>query len=60
MRRKSMTNNFEEDYQETMDLVSNKIEQYTSKKELFLYLEAVKSSLNYAIKTSKIMLKEHE
>lgn len=55
-----MTNNFEEDYQETITLITNKMQEYTDKKDLFLYLGAVKVSLNYAIKTSKIMLKGHK
>jgi len=48
-----------QDYDKTMELIKQTIESYTTKpkRDLFMYLDAVKTSLAFTIKVTKQIMK---
>ena len=50
----------ENEYRKTMNLIVETVQHFKTKQDILLYLDMVKVSLAFTIKTTKITLKGHK
>jgi hypothetical protein len=46
-----------DDYEEIMHLVSRKVESYDTKKDMVMFLDALKTSISFSLKITKQVMK---